>query len=109
MLIMPPGHGQTLSRRRPLAAREKWMLGGVLAGVAVVAIVLVISIGTAAKSSAHGCIYATLPGAVGAQVVNQCGAGARETCQSVHAPGAFTQQAASTVAGECRKAGLPVG
>jgi hypothetical protein len=109
MLIMPPGHAHAVSRRRPLAMREKWMLGAVLVSVAVVAIVLVISIGTAGKSSAHGCIYATIPGAVGAQVVNQCGAGARETCQSVHTPGAFTPQAAATVATQCRKAGLPVG
>ena len=41
------------------------MIGGALATVAVVAIVLAISIGTAGKSSAHGCIYATIPGAVG--------------------------------------------
>ena len=85
------------------------MLGGVLATVAVVAIVLAISIGTAGKSSGHGCIYATIPGAVGAQQVNQCGAEARGTCQSVHTPGALTPGAASTVATECRKAGLPVG
>ena len=85
------------------------MLGGVLATVAVVAIVLAISIGTAGKSSAHGCIYATIPGAVGAQQVNQCGAEARGTCQSVHTAGALTPEAASAVATECRKAGLPVG
>ena len=109
MLIMPPGHGQAISRRRPLARREKWMLGGVLASVVVVVIVLSISFGTAGKSSAHGCIYATIAGDVGAQEVYQCGSQARETCATVRSPGAFAPQAASTIASECRKAGLPVG
>ncbi len=85
------------------------MLRGVLATLAAVAIALGISIGTAGKSSGHGCIYATIAGDVGAQEVYQCGAGARATCQSVRTPGAFTPQAASTVANECRKAGLSVG
>jgi hypothetical protein len=109
MLIMPPGHAQEASRRRPLATRERWMIGGALASVAVVAIALVISIGTAGKSSAHGCIYATIPGAVGAQQISECGASARQTCRTVRAPGAFTVESARTIAIECRRAGLPVG
>lgn len=109
MLILPPGHAQSISRRRALTPRERWLIGGVLGAVAAVAIALVISLGTAGKTSAHGCIYATIPGAVGAQQVDQCGAQARDMCQSVHAPGAFTAQAAATIAAECRKAGLPVG
>lgn len=109
MLIMPPGHTQEVSHRRPLATRERWMIGGALASVAVVAIVLLISIGTAGKSSARGCIYATIPGAVGAQQISECGANARQICRTVRTPGAFTVESAQTIAIECRKAGLPVG
>lgn len=85
------------------------MLGGVLGVVAALVVVLVISFVSAGPSSGHGCIYATIPGAVGAQQVHECGATARATCRSVYAPGAFTRQAATAVAAECRKAGLSVG
>ncbi len=85
------------------------MVGGVLGVVAALAVVLVISFVSAGPRSGHGCIYANIPGAVGAQQVHECGATARHTCQSVNAPGAYTRQAAHTLAVECRKAGLPVG
>jgi hypothetical protein len=109
VLILPPGHGQTVASRRGLSKREKWMVGGVLATVVVIALVLVVALGTAGKSSARGCIYATIPGAVGAQEIDQCGAEARDTCQSAANPSSFTPQAARVVEAECRKAGLPVG
>jgi hypothetical protein len=105
VLIIPPGHG--VARR--LSRREKWMVGGVLGAVAALALVLVISLVSAGPSSGHGCIYATVPAATGAEQVHQCGATARATCQSVNAPGAYAAQAAQTIAVECRKAGLPVG
>jgi ABC-type Co2+ transport system permease subunit len=92
-----------------LSRREKWMLGGVLGVVAALAVVLVISFVSSGPSSGHGCIYANIPGAVGAEQVHECGATARQTCRSVNAPGAYTRQAAHTLATECRKAGLPVG
>lgn len=85
------------------------MIRGVLAVVVAVGIALTISLATAGKSSGHGCIYATIPGDVGAQEVHECGATARETCATVHAPGAYTAQAATTIAAQCRRAGLPVG
>jgi hypothetical protein len=109
MLILPLGHAQAVARRRSLTGRERWMIGAVLGAMAVVAVVLVISIATAGKTSAHGCIYATIPGAVGAQEVNECGGQARSTCQSTTTPGAYTPQAARSIAAECRKAGLPTG
>jgi hypothetical protein len=105
VLIMP-------SERTPayrLSGREKWMVGGVLGVVAALAVVLVLSFVAAGPSSRHGCIYANIPGAVGAEQVHQCGAAARETCRTVNAPGAYTRQAAHTLAVQCRKAGLPVG
>lgn len=85
------------------------MVGGVLGLVAALVVVLIISLVSPGPSSKHGCIYATIPGAVGAQQVRACGATARSTCRSVYATGAFTRQAAATVAAECRKAGLAVG
>jgi hypothetical protein len=109
VLILPPGHADAIAARRGLSAREKWMVGGVLAAVAVLAVVLVISFSSSGPRSSRGCIYATIPGDVGAQQINECGDAARDTCQTVHAPGAFTQQAAAVLAAECRKARLPVG
>src|ERR1700760_1418403 len=92
-----------------LSKREKWMVGGVLGVVAALAVVLVISFVSSGPSSGHGCIYATIPGAVGAEQVHECGEIARATCHTLNAPGAYTPQAARTLATECRKAGLPVG
>jgi hypothetical protein len=85
------------------------MVGGVLAVVAALAVVVVISLVSTGPSSGHGCIYATIPGAVGAEQVHECGVTARDTCRSVNTPGAYTPEAAHTMAVECRKAGLPVG
>jgi hypothetical protein len=109
VLILPPGHADAIATDRRLSTREKRMVGGVIGVVIALAVVLVISLSSGGPSSARDCIYATIPGDVGAQQINQCGVQARDTCQSVEAPGAYTPQAASTIAAECRKAGLPVG
>jgi len=109
VLILPPGHADAIAGRRQLSAREKRLAGGVLATVVALAVVLVISLSSGGPTSTRGCIYATIAGDVGAQQVHECGAAARNTCQSVYAPGAYARQAADTIATECRKAGLPVG
>jgi hypothetical protein len=109
VLIIPPGHAETLRARSRLSKREIWMLGGVLGTIAVLAVVLVISFASSGPSSKSGCIYATIPAATGAQQVHECGAAARSTCATAQTPGAFTAQAARTLASECRKAGLRVG
>jgi len=85
------------------------MLGGVLGTVAVLAVVLVISFASSGPSSKSGCIYATIPAVTGAEQVHQCGATARSTCATAQTPGAFSANAAQTIAAACRKAGLPVG
>ena len=90
-----------------VSTREKWMIGGVLGVVAALALVLVVSFVSSGPSSSNGCIYATVPGVVGAEQVHECGATARATCGSVRA--AYRPQAAQTIAAACRKAGLPVG
>jgi hypothetical protein len=105
VLIMPSESGFAYR----LSRREKWMVGGVLGVVAALAVVLVISFLAAGPSSGHGCIYANIPGAVGAEQVHECGDTARATCRSLNAPGAYTPQAAQTLAVQCRKAGLAVG
>jgi hypothetical protein len=109
VLILPPGHAETLRPRWRLSAREKWMIGGVLGVVAALAVVLVISFASSNPSSTSGCIYATIPAATGAEQIHQCGATAKSMCATVHSGGGFTAQAASTIASKCREAGLPVG
>jgi hypothetical protein len=108
-MVLPPGHAQVLTGPRRLTVREKRLIAGVLAVVAAIVVALVISIATAGSASGHGCIHTTIPGAVGAQEIDQCGAQARATCQTVDQPGSFTAPSARVVAAECRKAGLPVG
>lgn len=108
MLILPPGHAEALRAHRGLSKREKWLIGGVLGTIAVVAIVLAVSLGTSGPSSARGCIHATVVGPVGAVQINECGAAARSICTTVYAPGAYPPSGVRTLAAECRKAGLPV-
>jgi hypothetical protein len=81
----------------------------VAAAVAAALAAIVIALATSGPSSSHGCIYATIPGPVGAQQISECGTTARDTCGSVFRPGEFTAQAAPVVAAACRKAGLGVG
>ena len=109
VLIIPPGHAERIQARWQPSKREKWMIGGVLAAVAALAVVLVISIASSGPTSKAGCIYATVPQATGAEQINLCGARARATCATVHTPGAYAPQAAQSIASQCRKAGLPVG
>jgi hypothetical protein len=108
-VVLPPGHAQALASPHRLTTRERRLITGVLAVVTAIVVALAVSIGTAGSSSAHGCIHVTIPGAVGAQPIDQCGTRARATCQTAEQPGAFTAASARVVAGECRKAGLPVG
>lgn len=109
MLILPPGHAESVRIRRALSAREKRIIGVLLAAIAALAVVLVVSLGSAARNSHNGCIYLTTAAATGAQEINQCGAAARTTCASARAPGAYSSAASDAIAAECRKAGLPVG
>jgi hypothetical protein len=109
VLILPPGHAQAVGAGRRLTAREKWMVRSVAAVVAVIAVALIVSFATGGPTSAKGCIYATIPGPVGAQQISECGSTARSTCASVFRPGAYTADSARTVADACRKARLPVG
>ena len=109
MLILPPGHAESVRIGRRLSLREKRLVVGFLAAMAALLAVLVIALSSSGQSSGHGCVYATIPAATGAQQISQCGAQARFTCASAQTAGAFTAQAARVISAECRKAGLPVG
>jgi hypothetical protein len=109
VLILPPGHAEAIAARRRFSRREKWIIGAVVGTVAVILTAAVIALATGGRTSAHGCIYATVPAATGAQEISQCGQAAASTCGSVNTPGEFTQQAARAIAVQCRKAGLAVG
>lgn len=108
-MATPPGGTSAVLPRRSLTGRERWLIRGVIGAVAVIAVVVAVAIATAGRSSANGCIHATIAGPVGAQEVNQCGSQARATCQTALAPGSFAAPAAGVIARECRKAGLSVG
>lgn len=84
------------------------MVGAVLGAVAALVIALAISLGTAGRTSSHGCIYLTIPAATGAQEIYHCGAAARSICESSQVPGTFSPQAAQSIGEACRKAGLSV-
>lgn len=108
VLILPPGHAQSIRTRRSLSVRERWILRGVAATVAAIVVAVIISLATAGPTSGRGCIYATIPSATGAQQISECGAHARDTCGTALAPGAYTPQASAVMAEACRKAGLHV-
>ena len=106
MLILPPGHAEQVRLRRKLSGRERWIVRGVLAAVAALAIALIVALALPGKKSSNGCIYLTVAGPVGAQYIYHCGAEARRVCSTATRPGAVGGQA---LVAECRKAGLPVG
>jgi hypothetical protein len=107
-MILPPGHAQQIRKPYPFRRREKVMIGGVLATVLVIAVVLVVSIATGDKKSGHGCISVSLGYSIGGQTFNACGQKARDFCAGAHKQG-LTGTAGDIVARECRKAGLSVG
>jgi hypothetical protein len=105
VLILPPGHAQAIASPRRLGRRERWMIASVLALIAVGVIVLAISLASARRTTAGGCVDVTAPGATGATELYRCGAQARALCSSSRSyGGAF----GAAVIAECRKAGLPV-
>jgi hypothetical protein len=106
---LPPGHAASIRLSRRLSLRERRLIGGFLAAMAALVVVLVISFSSGGQASANGCIYLNVAAATGAEQISQCGAQARATCASATAPGAFTRPAAGAVSAQCRKAGLPVG
>jgi hypothetical protein len=109
VLILPPDHQRQTRPLRRLSERERW-LARIMAVVTVAAVVaVVVSLATSSPSSGNGCVHAIFPGPVGAEQVNQCGAGARSLCATLGSSTGYGHEALRTITAECRKAGLPVG
>ncbi len=79
-------------------------LGLVAAGVVAVAI----SLATAGRTSGEGCVDVTVQYVTGGTELYRCGAEARSLCASVGAASGHGGAFGQAVAGECRRAGLPV-
>jgi hypothetical protein len=110
VLILPPGHAEEVARPRyRLNARERWIIGAVLAVVVAIAVAVIVSIGTGERTTAAGCIDVKFPTTIGGAELYNCGAQAREMCASVGLGTEFTDIEGKAIAVECRKAGLPVG
>jgi hypothetical protein len=108
MLILPQGHAEAIRTPRTFRRREKWMIGGLLATVAAIAVAVVIAVGSAGHRSANGCVDVTIPYSIGGQEFYKCGAAARALCAEVGAPGGFTGSPGRAIAAECRKARVAV-
>jgi hypothetical protein len=105
---MPQDHARTLREQKPLSRRTKWLLG--LGGVIVVLAIVAIIIAGHAPKARRGCVDTTLPGVIGAQTYDECGAAARHTCATVE--GSLRQFGAAGVGiveDACRKGHVPVG
>jgi len=106
-VILPPGHAQAVAAPRRLRAREKWIVGSVLAVVAALILVTAIALAGAGRSSGHGCVDVTISSSLGGQELYGCGARARAMCAAAGAPGGYGGAAGRAIAAECRKAGVP--
>jgi hypothetical protein len=109
MMIMPPGQAQAARQPHAIRPREKAMLGGVLAAVAALLVVLVVSLATGEQRSGRGCISVGLAYSTGGARVDRCGSSAKAMCASVGQPGGATGVLARSLTTECRKAGLALG
>ena len=108
-MILHPGHGRALAAPLRLRAREKWVMGVVLAVIAALVLIIVIALASAGRASKHGCVDVTTPSSLGGQEIYECGVRARALCASTGTSTGYTGAAGSAIAGACRKAGLPVG
>ena len=111
MLIIPSGHWQeeAASAPRKITKRERWILGGVLAVVAVLVVTVAISFTSKQRISANGCIDVSAATVIGGSELYRCGAAARDLCSAPNRPGATDNISfRRALADACRKAGLPV-
>ena len=75
--MLPAGHYQQISQPRTLGSREKWILGSVLALVAVLAVAVVVAFTSVQKQSRNGCIDVSAATVIGGSELYRCGADAR--------------------------------
>jgi uncharacterized membrane protein len=108
MLIIPTGHYREISEPRQLGSREKWIIGSVIAVVAVIAVAVVIAFTSVQRSSRNGCIDVSAATVIGGSELYRCGAQARALCGEASGPGTSNLAFRRALAEACRKAGLPV-
>ena len=109
VLILPPGHAQSVKAPRRTSSREQWMLRIGVALTAALVAVAVFALTTSGHSSRAGCVDATIPYALGGAEIFKCGQAAKAFCTSAGQPGGFTGTAGQIIATQCRKAGLRFG
>jgi hypothetical protein len=99
------GHWQRVNTPlRRLTRRERNVAIAVAIATIAALLVLVLStVGDSRPDPAPGCIYAIVPGAMGATPVDACGARARAVCSS-HA--GHDDPGSRTIEKSCRRAGL---
>jgi hypothetical protein len=97
------GHSARLAT--PLSRRQTRTMAAVVGAVLalVVGVIVFASVNSDQASSGHGCINLIVPSSMGAAQLHQCGAGARQWCDSL--VGKRTVEA-RLVLPECRRAGL---
>jgi hypothetical protein len=111
MLIIPSGHWQeeAASGPRKITRRERWILGSVLALVAVIVVIVAISFTSKQRISSNGCIDVSAATVIGGSELYRCGTAARDLCSAPNGPGATDNISfRRALADACRKAGLPV-
>ena len=109
MLIIPSGHWQeeAVAGPRKITKRERWILGGVLAVVAVLAVTVAISFTSKQRTSANGCIDVSAATVIGGSELYRCGSAARALCTAPVSGSSQNVAFSRALAEACRKAGLP--
>ena len=89
---------------RRLTRRERSVaIGAILATLAVIAALVAFTAGDSRPAPGPGCIYAIVPGVMGAAPVDACGARARNICAK-HA--ALDDPGSDAIQESCRRTGL---
>jgi hypothetical protein len=109
VLILPADHQRATGSMRALSRRERRLIVAIGALAAALVIAVIVSLTATGVRSANGCVHAVIPGPVGAQPIDRCGAEARTLCASLGATPGFSPDARRTIGAECRKAGLTTG
>ncbi|HEY1331700.1 MAG TPA: hypothetical protein VGH10_09520 [Actinomycetota bacterium] len=111
MLIIPSGQWQeeAPSAPRKITKRERWILAGVLAVVAVLVVIVAISFTSKQRTSANGCIDVSAATVIGGSELYRCGTAALDLCTAPNGTAATDNISfRRALADACRKAGLPV-
>lgn len=91
---------------RRLTKRERTVALSALAVSIVTVLALVLAtVGNSRPGPKPGCIYAIVPGVMGATPVDECGEQAKKTCAD-HADTSLTDPPSRAIRTSCRRAGL---